>query len=428
MAIYYVRSTDGNDADSGLTWALAKATLTGAAAASAAGDTIYVSHVHNETTAGSINPSFTGSLTAGRKVICVNDGAEPPTALATTAVVSATGSANITLAIPYGYCYGITFRAAGDFTCATSSGETFENCNFILITGSGGGSAIRFGFRNILINCGMQFFNPAQNVVFEQNCIVHGGSIISGGAAQTAWSVSVANLLVENFDFTNLDASCELFGGDQETISAKFRNCKMPASWAGGIYSATLTIGRSRVELVNCNNADTNYQLWVEDTFGTVKDEIVFVRSGGATDGTTPLSWEMVSTTSAWAFPFRALKTVDFHRWIEDVGSPITVTVEILHDSVTNLQDDEVWLEVQYLGTSGFPLGLSVDDGPSDILATPADQATSSATWTTTGMANPNKQKLSVTFTPQEKGPIYAVVHLAKSSYTLYVDPKITVS
>ena len=428
MAIYYVRSTDGNDADSGLTWALAKATLTGAAAASAAGDTIYVSHVHNESTAGSIGFSLTGGLGNGRKVICVNDGAEPPTALATTAVISATGSANITISLSNGYCYGITFQAAGDLTCASETAVTFENCNFVLITGSGGGSAIRFGYRTILINPGFKLFDVNQDIVFQPDCIIRGGSIISGGAAQVQFSISVSNLLVENFDFSNFNVNGSLFGGDQERISAKFRNCKSPASWVGGIYAVPLTIGQSRVELVNFNNADTNYQLWVEDTFGTVKDEIVFVRSGGATDGTTPLSWEMVSTTSAWAFPFRALKTVDFHRWIEDVGSPITVTVEILHDSATNLQDDEVWLEVQYLGTSGFPLALSIDDGPSDILATPADQATSSATWTTTGMANPNKQKLSVTFTPQEKGPIYAVVHLAKSSYTLYVDPKITVS
>ena len=37
MAVLYVRSTDGDDADNGSTWALAKATLAGAFAAAAEG-------------------------------------------------------------------------------------------------------------------------------------------------------------------------------------------------------------------------------------------------------------------------------------------------------------------------------------------------------------------------------------------------------
>jgi hypothetical protein len=71
---------------------------------------------------------------------------------------------------------------------------------------------------------------------------------------------------------------------------------------------------------------------------------------------------------------------------------------------------------------------VSIDDAMADVLATAASQASSSATWTTTGMSNANKQQLSVTFTPQEKGLIIARVCVAKSSYTLYVDPELQVS
>ncbi len=49
MANIYVRSTDGNDADSGATWALAKATLGGALAIATSADTIWVSQNHAET-------------------------------------------------------------------------------------------------------------------------------------------------------------------------------------------------------------------------------------------------------------------------------------------------------------------------------------------------------------------------------------------
>ena len=58
MATIYVRSTDGNNADNGSTWALAKATIAGAAAIDAAGDTVFVSDAHAESTAGAVTLTF----------------------------------------------------------------------------------------------------------------------------------------------------------------------------------------------------------------------------------------------------------------------------------------------------------------------------------------------------------------------------------
>ena len=43
-------------------------------------------------------------------------------------------------------------------------------------------------------------------------------------------------------------------------------------------------------------------------------------------------------------------------------------------------------------------------------------------------MSNPNKQKISVSFTPQMKGAVHVKVCLAKASTTVYVDPYITLS
>lgn len=154
--------------------------------------------------------------------------------------------------------------------------------------------------------------------------------------------------------------------------------------------------------------------------------ETTLVRTGGASDGTTALSWKVVSdTTATFNRPFITQEIV---QWNETTGSSVTATVEILHDSATNLTDAEVWVEVMYLGTSGVPLGEWISDRKADVLASAADQTTSGATWTTTGMSNPNKQKLSVTFTPQEKGFVHARVCIAKASKTLYVCPKLELS
>lgn len=121
------------------------------------------------------------------------------------------------------------------------------------------------------------------------------------------------------------------------------------------------------------------------------------------------------------------LRSPEIMVWNDTTGSSKTLTIEILHDNATALKDNEVWVDAIYLGSSSYPLGTLVSDGAS-FVATAANQTTSSATWTTTGMSNPNKQKLSVTFTPQLKGFVIARVIVAKASYTLYVDPVATIS
>lgn len=178
--------------------------------------------------------------------------------------------------------------------------------------------------------------------------------------------------------------------------------------------------------MYNCDSGDTNYRIWTEALAGSVVSETTIVRSGGASDGTTSLSWKMVSNANA-EYPLLQLESPEIVRWNETTGSSITVTVETITDNVT-LTDDECWLEVQYLGTSGFPLGTFISDAKADVLATAANQTTSSETWTTTGLTTPVKQKLSVSFTPQEKGFIHAVVKLARASTTVYVCPKLDVT
>jgi hypothetical protein len=180
-------------------------------------------------------------------------------------------------------------------------------------------------------------------------------------------------------------------------------------------------------ELFNSDSTDTNYRLEKKTQFGTITHETTIVGGAGATDGTTAISWKMVSNADA-EWNHQTLDSPEIVRWNETTGSAITVTVDILHDSATNLTDKGIWLGVQYLGTSGFPLGSFVSDAAANYLASAADQASSSATWTTTGMSNPNKQKLSVTFTPQEKGFIHGVVKMALASKTAYVDPVLQVS
>mgnify|MGYP006052741207 FL=1 len=438
MANIYVRSTDGSDADNGSTWALAKATLVGAAAIDAAGDTIYLSQSHAES-GGAVTAVFAGTMANPVKIIAGNDAAEPPTAVSSASLIS---SSSITLSGSY-YLYGLTLQSATSILPANQSASnsvTLDHCSLIT-TGTTGGGFFSIGSANnitqkaVLLDCTYKF-GGASNIGCATAGVVEikGGSFISGTSTPSAGIFGGAAadrtgawLQISGLNMTNLASTVNIFRTFVSPGLFQIRNSKLPASWSGSLCNAVPLSTGQRFEMHNCDSGDTNYRLWVQEYSGSIKTETTLVRTGGASDGTTGYSFKMATSANANAI-VAPLVTPEIIIWNVDVGSSKTVTVEILHDSATNLTDGEIWLEVQHLGTSGFPLSSFVSDAKSDVLATSADQATSSETWTTTGMTNPNTQKLSVTFTPQEKGYFQAKVYLAKASTTVYIDPKLVVT
>lgn len=438
MATFYVRSTDGNDADDGSTWALAKATLAGAAAAAAAGDTIYVSQAHAETQASAMTITFAGTYASPTIVLCGNDAAEPPTALATSATVSTTGGSNLSIA-GTAYVYGVQFQAGSgastaSILTATAAGnrQVFDACAFKLTTTSASArlqsvTAGASGYAK-LTNCTLNFGSTSQFILgpsrgcdlYIENCTLAGSAITKLLETLTAYG----RVRVSGCDLSNAASTLTLVG-PAVAVDAIFRNCKLPASWSGSLLGAGTVLSPTRCEMHNCDSADTNYRSILQDANGTLTSETTLIRTGGASDNTTGLAWKIVTTSQAkFVDPF---VTYEIPAWINSTGSK-TVTVEILRDSATNLTDAEVWLEVMYLGTSGYPLGTWARDRAADILAAPADQTDSSETWTTTGMSNPNTQKLSVTVTVNEIGYVHARVCVAKASTTVYCCPKLTIA
>ena len=449
MAVRYLRSTDGNDADDGSTWALAKATLVGAFAASAAGDTVYVSQVHAETQASTMTLLSPGTAANPVNVICVNDGAAPPAALATTATVTTTGSFTINITTGFTYYYGIIFRGSTSGTqgnmnighnqiaafghylkdCSIGSGAGITSSAFINIGASTSNIDDQFV---TLDNTTIYTVNVAQNVALVGGRIVwkNTASAVIGTASPTTYFLPTNS---GQLDFQVVGIDLSALGSGKTLINMaracsgkiRFRNCKLGASvtrTTGSIVGQ----GGLIVEFVNCDSADTNYNYWYQDYAGSIEHETVIVRTGGATDGTTPISREMISSANAKLF--YPLVLSDLVVWNETTGSTVTLTVHIVTDNVT-LTDQEIWLEVDYLGTSGVPLASLADDADNitDRLlgGSATAQTTSTETWTTTGIGTPVKQQLEVTVTPQEKGPIRCRVVLAKTSTTVWVCPRV---
>lgn len=449
MADRYLRSTDGNNADDGSSWDLAKATLVGIGAIDTTGDLIRTSQANAsvESTGGAVTVLLAGTLAYPTKLVCVDDSTG---ALANTASVTTTGASSLTLSGVGLYCYGHNFSVGSaanqaSFTYADDGAcAVFESCSFTL-NNSAAASAIYLGSgvannntKITLKDSWFKFGATGQKInLVNCNAEIIGGGLLSGGSTPTTLFTSYSSnavALVSGMDLSNAAAGLIIVSGSVACLGRFiFRNIKLPASWSGRLVDTAPAVPGFRAELHNYSVGTTEYQLWTEDYAGTIKSETTVVRSSGATDGITPYSWKLTASANA-KYPLLPLVTPEISPiWNENTGTAVTVAVEILSDSVTALNEEDVWLEVQYLGASGSLLSSFVHDGPADFFDTNAfgnadAQDSSAASWTTTGLTNPNKQKLSVTFTPQNAGFIQAKVFLAKPSSTVYVDPKLTVS
>lgn len=441
----YVNSVDGSDADDGLTWATAKATVEGALAIDAAGDTIYVSDNHAETAAAA--KTWTLPTTPGERILCADDAAEPPTALATTCTVTTTGNNAVTIPGGFAYIYGITFNSgtgasgASDLIIAGSTvavGMVFDTCVFNNVStstsapmfigqnGAGTNDDVLVEFRN----CDISFGNVSQEITMRNGRFHFIDLALTGATAPGTLfqntSSSDSQVFVESSDLSGLAFTNLVNVSGAATSNYLIRNSKLPTS----IVVATGTFagpGDAVVRLHNCDSADTNYRFAEHKFEGSVVNETTIVRTGGASDGTTPISWKMDAngTTQASGF-WHPLESPEIVQWNETTGSAKTITVEFITDSVANINDDQVWLETDCLATSGFPQGTRGTDRKADILAAAAAQTDSTATWTTTGLTNPNTQKLDVTCTPAEKGYIHARVYVS-GPLVVYADPLMTI-
>lgn len=436
MTAYYLRSTDGSDASDGLTWANAFATMAYSLTQMSAGDTLYVSDAHVEGASAYVTLTSPGTAASPCSILCVDDTAdpEPPTALASTAVVDTTvGSIDLR---GYAYCYGVSFKAGTSsspnilFYNPSALWWKCERCEFWLRATSSTQN-IRCGqtsgthvYQHLeWIDCVVNFAQANHYIAVGPCDLEWRGGSFAGTVSTTllADSTFVGSANINGVDLSTF--SNTLVAAPINSTHISFENCKLHASVT---LSSTPAGGASgpKITMVNCDSGSLNYRYERQAYEGAIYHEATIVRTGGASDGTTPISRKMVSSAnSGFHDPLVSQPIV---IWNETVGSSITLTIETVTDNVT-LQDDESWIEVEYLGTSGLPLSLRATDRVG-IFGTPANQPTSSETWTTTGLGTPVKQALAVSITPEVKGPIKIWVCLAKSSTTAYFCPKVNVS
>lgn len=452
MTQLYVRSTTGSDSNDGLGWATAKATLEGARLIAAAGDTIFVSQAHTQAFgSGSYDFVSPGTLANPVRIIGVDDSAEPPTAHHATKPSFTATTGNITftghlerenLFVEVGS--GASTNALTPATFLTAQGVGAmrgKKCVFRHLSTAGrsisyAGSSTGFG--SLYIEEDTEFHlggnaGGGQSIALSKgrlelyNCRTSAtmntpAGLFSLGAQQ----YGTVELFADGFDCSSMASTLKLLKTALNINTlAIFRNSKFPSSWDESMFMTGTVSPGSCAELHNCFAGSTVIRYLKWDNAGVIRSNETNVRTGGANDGT---AYSMRFVTNASASNVNALFSKELPPvWIDTTGSPVTATVEILIDSAAACTDDDYWIEGSYLPNSGDTMSSFITSRKAP-LATAATLPSSTETWNETGLTNPQKRKLQVTFTPGRAGLVQLRAVAAKKSTTAYVDNKITVA
>lgn len=392
---------------------------------SAAGDVILFNSAHAETQAAAVayTASLSGTGTKRTVFLCVDDAG----ALATGGSVTTTGANAVSLGFHY-YVYGLTVNAgtganAVGIALGGSSGNVFENCTFNKVATSaanvtvGGGT----GGDNEFRNCAFTFGSAGDQLSLGlgRGRIV-GGSVAASGTVPTTLLTNGSTGLyrLRGVDLSGVTGTLASLGS--APMDVFLENCRL-GSGVTKAPSGSNTSINLRLHLHNCDSGATNYTEYEGTVAGSAQSETAVVRTGGASNGTTPMSWLVTSTsTASYYLPFATSELV---QWQDTTGNSKTATVELTTD--TALTSADCWLELEHPNSSGYPLAATATTRAAP-LATGTTLTTSSAAWG--GTTKTYKYKLQAAFTPQMKGPVRARVVLAKPSTTVYVDPLVVIS
>jgi hypothetical protein len=338
MTLRYVRSGAGGAA-TGADWANAYLTLAAAISASFAG--------------------FSGVIGNPQKLICVNhSGSVPPVSadLRTSAVIANTGGNNMSIS-GSAKLQGLTFNCgngAGSSTLILVNSNNnhliFENCALKLVATGAAGSILlgNGGFLGSvveLIKTPLTFAATGQKVTNAGVWLKWRGtaSALAGTIPTTVfdWNGSARSGIYEfnGVDLSGAGSGKTLFGNSGSNCGvARVVDCKLNASVTKSATPASP--GSQEIDFIRCDSGGVNYSTSLIRYAGTLDHETTIVRTGGASDGTTPLAWKITTTANANEIePFICPPTA---IWNDTTGSAVTATIQGIWGGGAVPNDDEI--------------------------------------------------------------------------------------
>jgi hypothetical protein len=403
------------------------------------GNSVYLASEHFEVSQVSLANTIIGGALPTTSFYSVNKSNVPPGSanLAAGATI-ATSASNLNIrGNASAYFYNLTLQAGtnpsstGVFSITTpidGASFTFKNCTFYC-NSSGAGRPILGGLPSMVLldSCTIIMSNNAGgdgfagsgtnqsririvNCTFTPTVITPTNLHLSGGEVFT----------IEDCDLSIWGAGKTLINSGGPLIEAVLSNCKLGAG-VSIVGSFTATTFPGRVTLIRCDSGATNYRTERYDVYGSQVIETTIIRTGGASDGVTPISWKIVGTSGArWQMPY---ESIPITIWCDTTGShTITVRGTTTGGGVPN--DDDIWIDVDYLGSASFPQGTHLTTTKANALtaSSAVNNSSDASTWGGAGAGNGFKI-VSPAFTVNMKGYITVFVKVGKTSATYYIDP-----
>ena len=407
----------------------------------AAGDSIFFHNTSAETYATSQILTLPGTSTNPNYLYSTDTTNSPPQSsdLLAGASISTTGVSNIDMVGSF-YCYGVNLNGGTGVSTshlglgATSTGSIvhYVNCAFAIVATGANNTIIApnaLGATCLLGNCTFQFAAVGQT--FEptgQLTVVKGGSIVGSVFPTNFISTNVHGVaLFEGFDFSALGSGKTLVG---LTISGTtysdihLKDCKINSA---ATVAATPANPASRVFVSRTDSTGSENVFQLYNYAGKELSNTTITRVGGAIDFSgNAFSKQIVTTANvSWAFPFETLPMSAINLL---VGAVRTVTVYGIWGAAspsTPPNNDQIWIEVEYPGSSSSPIGSYVNSTKANNLASGTAISSDTSTWNGSGgLTNPSPFAMSVTLTAQIAGPLTIRVYAADPSTTFYVDAK----
>lgn len=352
----------------------------------------YVAAAHTETYSATTTITGAGSSATPPVFLCVasSPGSIPPGGADVTTGASITSSSG-TLTMNGGVHYwGFTFGSPSVTVGSTqSTAFRLTNCTLNLTTGtlSLGGNYTRVEFVNTTAN-----WSGA-------------GSSISPGGGTFRWrdtssALSYASTMSASLFGASAFSVLECIGvdfsawtGTNPAVTAGATGAR--ASLVGCKFASTVTLTTTATlpyaylaDFVNCDSGGAIYRHERGMAAGTQRSDATIYRSGGASDGSTAISWKIANSTAAsFDYPFESMP---MGFWNTTTGSAVTLTVEGLYVGAAAPTTAQVWIEAEYFGTSSSTRLSRATTAVSNPLTSGSAGTASTATWTNNATARAN--------------------------------------
>lgn len=444
---YFVdNSISGNSDSNACTLSSAPcATVNGAIGKMILGDTLYIGSHHAETLVVT-TWAFPGTTANPNSIFSVDDtswaaGHTPVSAdlVNPSSAAFPTFSEGSSMAINGSfYMYGIKFSMTTTNTmtlASTNNNQTYDSCLFSFTSGTVEPGVTNSSYVKFLnpsfewsVNTGKITSNLGQAVyqgsglgpILNSSSVIPSNFMIIGGTgAQTFIGVDLSNVNTNIIQYSSANALVNIINS-VKNIAATF--------------STGLVNGMSQSNQ-NVDSGATFYKYFNQQYTGQDITSTSVFRTGGMTyNGSNGLTYALTGNGNAsLIYPLNLIPISIGHL---TSGSSTTIKIHFVFDGANNAQgfnsttlnNNQIWMNVGYEGSSSSPLASFASNKIADLLPTtsPSVQGTvDSSSWTTTGLTTPEKYIMSVTFTPQLSGNyiIWVKTNIGLSK-TIWVDPQ----